>query len=130
MRQEESKWVKFFYSRWFFIVFVVLFVLILFAFLKSYYQDYQVRQEIKRLEQEAAELGDKKIESLEILKYVQSDEFTESRARQEFNMRLPGENVAVILSTTGNLSSGQPEDDVIKLEKSSNFKKWLKIFLN
>lgn len=89
-----------------------------------------MRQEIRRLERETADLADKKIQSLEILKYVQSGEFTEARARQEFNMRLPGENVAVILSSAEMTASGQAEPDVIKLEKYTNPQKWWRVFFN
>jgi cell division protein FtsB len=131
MKQEENKWYRFFYSRWFFLAVIVLFFVILFAFLKSYYQDYQVRQEIKKLEQETKDLETKKIESLELLKYVQSDDFAEEKARLEFNMRSPEENVAVVLGGEADGSGSlQEKQDVIKLEKASNPQKWLRIFIN
>lgn len=131
MAQQENKWYKFFYSRWFFVAFIILFFFILFAFLKSYYQDYQVRQEIKRLEQETKDLETKKIETLDLLKYVQSDGFAEEKARLEFNMKSPDENVAVVLNNSAvEQGSLQEKQDVIKLEKANNPKKWLNVFLN
>lgn len=131
MKQQENKWYKFFYSRWFFVVFVVLFFLVLFAFLKSYYQDYQVRREIKRLEQDVKDLEVKKIETLDLLNHVQSDDFTEEKARLEFNMKSPEENVVVVLSNlSGQSDALQEKGGVVKLEKASNPEKWLKLFIH
>jgi cell division protein FtsL len=130
MSGKENNWFKFFYSRWFFLVFTVLFILTAVGFLKSYYGDYQVRQEIKRLEQEAKELETVKLNSLELLKYVESDDFIKERAHTEFNLRQPEENVAVVLNgTTEKSGGGQKKTSMVELSKTSNPLKWWRLFI-
>ncbi|MDD2757804.1 MAG: septum formation initiator family protein [Patescibacteria group bacterium] len=127
---EDHGWKNFFYSRWFLIGVVVATVLVGFAFVKAYYQDYQVRQEIERLQYDASQLEAKKIESMEILKYVQSRDYVEAKARTDFNLAKPGEQVAVITGATGAATGGQVKKKVIELEHISNPVKWWRLFTN
>jgi len=81
---------------------VAFLIALLFAlgYARAYYQDYKVRQDIKALQEEVKSLETKKIESMEILKYVTSPKFVEEKARTELNMKKPGENVLVVKSPT------------------------------
>ncbi|PIT88016.1 MAG: hypothetical protein COU29_04395 [Candidatus Magasanikbacteria bacterium CG10_big_fil_rev_8_21_14_0_10_36_32] len=131
MASEKSQWAKFFYSKWFFIIIIILIILVIFAFLRSYYQDYQVRQEIQYLKDEAERLEAKKIQSLEILKYVQSKNFVEDKARTDFNMAKLGEQEAIITSPQQAVEKdGQAENKVLEWKGISNPIKWWKLFFN
>ena len=131
MPTEKNQWTKFFYSRWFFVTVAVLIILVALAFLRSYYQDYQVRQEIQHLKDEADRLETKKIQSLEILKYVQSKNFVEDKARTDFNMAKPGEQEVIVTSPQKTVENdGQVENKVVEWKGISNPIKWWKLFFN
>lgn len=82
-------------SRWFLVISLIIALFFAFVFARAYYQDYKVRQEIESLKEEVKNLENKKLESMEILKYVTSDNFVEEKARLELNMQQPGENIVV-----------------------------------
>lgn len=86
---------RFFASRLFLFISLPLAVLVAFGYARSFYQGYKINQEIKALQAEVATLERKKIESLDILKYVESNEFVERQARTELNLKRPGERVLV-----------------------------------
>jgi len=71
-------------------------ILVAIGYGRAYYQDYKIRQEINALQDEVKRLEYKKLESMEILKYVTSDAFVEEKARTELNLKKPGENVMVV----------------------------------
>ena len=122
---------KRFFSAWWFLagVFVIAFLMV-FAYARALYQDYQVKKEIARLEEEVKNLEAKKFSTLEVLKYMQSEKFLEDKARSEFNLSKPGENLSVIsLPGGGEISSGQENEDMIKSPNLSNPEKWWKFFL-
>lgn len=88
-----------------------------------------MKQEIERLKSEADTLESKKIETLEILKYVQSSDFAEQKARMEFNMSKPGEQVAIVKSGgSGEIGNGQVDNIVVESSNVSNFIKWWNFF--
>jgi len=87
---------RFFASRLFLIIAFCLALLVAFSYARAYYQDYAVRQEISRLEDEVRRLEHKKLESFELLKYVSSNAYVEEKGRVEFNLKKPGENVIAI----------------------------------
>lgn len=87
---------RFFGSRWFLITAFIAAVLVTFGYARAYYQDYKIRQEIQSLQEQVKKLEHKKLESMEILKYVTSDAFVEEKARTELNLKKPGENVLIV----------------------------------
>lgn len=76
-------------------MFLITFVFA-YGFARAYYKDYNLRQEVKRLEQDIALLEKKKIESIELLKYVSSSSYVEDAARIELNLKKPGEQVVYL----------------------------------
>ncbi len=94
--KEENKIKRVISSRWFLVIALVIAIFFGFIFARAYYQDYKVRQQIDALKEEVKSLETKKIESMEILKYVTSDNFVEDKARTELNMKEPGENVIIL----------------------------------
>jgi len=107
-----------------------LLLFIIFAFGRAYYRDYLVRQEIDRLQTEVSRLQAKKLETVELLKYVQSPQFVENKARTELNLVKPGEQVAIIDgSSQGTKSTGQEVVKMVESNKLSNPLKWWKFFM-
>ena len=70
--------------------------LIIFGSIRTYYQDYKVKQEIASLQDEVNNLQKKKFQSMELLQYVTSNAFVEEKARTELNLKKPGEHVLII----------------------------------
>ena len=104
-------------------------IIAVFGYARAYYQDYLVMQEIRHLQDQAKNLEVKKMELLEVLKYVKSDSFAEEKARMELNMVKPGEAVLVV-PKTAEIGNGQEKNNMIGLSNISNYKKWWKYFVN
>lgn len=96
----KHHWQKVFSSRWFLLVLLVVAILVAVSYGRAYYRDYQVRQEITRLQDEVKKLEAKKIETMEILQYVKSNNFIEEKARTELNLIKPGEKMVIVASGT------------------------------
>lgn len=95
-RHEDTKIRRFFTSRTFLLIALVLAIITAFSFARAYYQNYKIRKEIEQLESDVQKLEHKKLESMQILKYVVSQNFVEEKARTELNLKKPGEHVVVI----------------------------------
>jgi len=119
---------RFFASRWFLIVALLLSLMVAFGYARAYYQDYKVKQEIKSLQEQVKALEKKKLESVEILKYVSSPQFVEDKARTELNLKKPGENMLIVNGLTQNRL---PEAE-LPVEKSllNNPVKWWYYFIH
>ena len=87
---------RFFTSRLFLVVIFGMIGLIIFGSIRTYYQDYKVKQEIASLQDEVNNLQKKKFQSMELLQYVTSNAFVEEKARTELNLKKPGEHVLII----------------------------------
>lgn len=122
MKAETPRVRRFFQSRLFWLATVPLLVLALIGLGRAYYQDYQVAQEIRALQDQVSQLQKKKIESAALLSYVMSPDFVEERGRTELNLKKPGERVLVIPQehrATGTMANGPlPES------KASNPVRW------
>lgn len=131
MRKQNNNFKYFFYSKFFLIIIVVAIIFISFASLRLYYQDYKIRQDIDDLKYQAATLETKKIEILNILEYVKSDDFIEEKARTELNLIKPGEKVVIIKDLESQKNEiRQRNETMIKLNNISNLVKWWKFFTN
>lgn len=104
-------------------------VMIVFEYARAYYQDYLVRQEIEYLQDQTKRLEAKKMELLDVLKYVKSDSFAEEKARTELNMVKPGEQV-VVVPQVATAAGRQEQTAVVKWDNISNYKKWFRYFFN
>jgi len=120
-RNNKSWFSRFYRSRYFLICAIIILSLVIFGYVRAYFQDYKIKQEIKGLQEEVNRLQTKKIESLDILRYVTSPDFVEERARLELNMRLPGEKVLVMPSAGDKQVS---VDEEKKAENLDNPIKW------
>ncbi len=127
-RQEHTLVRRFFASRMFLIIAFVIAVLFALGYARAYYQDYKIKQEIRVLQQEVKGLEKKKLESMEILKYVTSQEFVEEKARTELNMKLPGEQVMIIDGLVEN--DKKQQNRPVENNDLSNQAKWWYYFMH
>jgi cell division protein FtsB len=126
---KESSWKIFFGSQLFLLVATIIAIMVIFGYARAYYQDYLVTQEIESLQDQAKSLEAKKMELLEVLKYVKSDSFAEEKARTELNMVKPGEQVLVVPKTAVT-SNRQENNSVVGWTNISNYRKWWQYFTN
>ena len=129
MSLNNKKIKKWFFSYWYLLFMVVIFLAVTGAYLRSFYQDYQIKKEIDRLKKETAQMEVKKMQSLELLNYLKSDEFAERKARLEMNMIKPGEQAVVVKDLETVEKNRQSGDNVIK-SNLPNYKKWWNYFFN
>lgn len=125
----KRTWKQLFGSRWFTGITIVLFGILLLAYIRAYTQNYHIQEEIKRLQKEAARLETKKIETIDMLGYVKSPAFIEEKARTELNLVKEGEHL-VVVKGGGGLSSGQIENDMLESLQFSNPRKWWRYFFH
>lgn len=91
---------RFIGSPLFLIIGIPVVVLLIFTFVRSYYNNYKINREIVVLQEEIKTLESKKLESMDILSYVMSADFVEEKARTELNMKKEGENMVVFKNDT------------------------------
>lgn len=127
MPAKGNGWKNFFSSQIFVVTVAIVAVMVVFEYARAYYQDYQVRQEIAYLEDQAKKMESKKVELLEVLKYVKSDNFVEEKARTELNLVKPGEQVMVVPQIKDR-SNRQENEAVVRLKNIPNYQKWLNYF--
>ena len=118
---------KFFSSRFFFLLLLGIAMFVATGLIRASYQHYQLRQEISSLEAEIQALSKKKLESMELLSYVMSPAFAEERARVELNLKEPGEHVAVIRDT-GERNATEEVESTAGQEASNPIKWWYYFF--
>lgn len=132
MKKKKQTWFKrFFSSKMFVLAAFVLVLLMVFFYFRSFYQDYKIRHEISQLEDQIRKLEGKKLESVEILSYVMEQGFVEQKAREELNMKKPGESVIVFNNTQS--SDRVPDyyaDDNEEEGSLTNPEKWFKYFIH
>ena len=129
MSSKESGWKNFFSSKLFVLAATIVAIMVMFGYSRAYYQDYLVKQEIQSLQEQAKKLAAKKMELLEVLKYVKSDGFAEEKARTELNMVKPGEQVLVAPKAVV-VENRQENNSVVGWTNISNYKKWWQYFFN
>lgn len=99
------------------------------AFARAYYEHHKIEQEISELKKNKERLEAKRLETLELLEYVQSPGFIEQKARTELSMSRPGERVVVVTSPTSTIT-GQAHRDVVQEEEISNPMRWWRYFFH
>jgi cell division protein FtsB len=101
------------------------------GFARAYFKDYAFREEVKRLEAEIQKLEKKKIESIELLKYVSSTTYLEDTARIDLNLKKPGEKV-LFVDTEGEHENGGRADTVYdeSRQEIGNPVKWWYYFIH
>ncbi|OIO18514.1 MAG: hypothetical protein COY69_02995 [Candidatus Magasanikbacteria bacterium CG_4_10_14_0_8_um_filter_32_14] len=122
---------RFFGSRLFLFIMFGLAVVVAVGYARAYYQDYKIKQEIKNLQDEVSSLKKKKINTIDILKYVSSTAYVEDQARTELNMKKPGENVVFVNNSGEDTKSNTTQDNISNSGQFiSNRLKWLYYFIH
>ncbi|MFA6427432.1 MAG: septum formation initiator family protein [Candidatus Magasanikbacteria bacterium] len=125
--EQQSPVRRFFGSRAFLLLALLVMTSFAFGFARAYYQDYKFKQEIQRLEEEVKALESKKLKSLDMLEYVASSSYVEDKARTELNMKMPGEQVIFVNNAqTAQDNEKSPGDDG---QIVSNPVKWFYYFI-
>lgn len=122
MQKQTSKFLSFFYSRWFIILSLALIVLLLLSYNREMQRQKKINEKILELRNEALTLEQSNFKLARMLNYVQSEEFVELEARKNLNYKKPGEKVIVITENNNN------EDGAKKAEQLSNWEKWMHYF--
>lgn len=94
--RQSSALKRFFTSRLFLFIAIPAIILVTTGLLRSFFTGYKIDQEIIGLESEIKSLEKKRLESMEILKYVMSDVFVEAKARTELNLKRQEERALVV----------------------------------
>ena len=129
-KNQDSLWSRIFVSQLFVVFAVIIASMVTFSYARTYYQDYQIKEEISRLQSDAKKLETKKIELLEALTYVKSSTFVEQKAKTELNMAKAGEKVMIVQSSSSTLvDARQPQNSVVELVSVSNYRKWWNLFM-
>lgn len=129
MGLNDKKFKKWFFSYWYLLLMLLVFFVMVVAYARSFYQDYQIKREIENLKKETQQMEVKKMQLSEYLEYLKSDEFIESKARLEMNLVKPGEQAAVVQGLDSVKKNGQTENTMLKLDLP-NYKKWWNYFFN
>lgn len=121
----KSLWLKrILSSPLFLIIFLAIAGLIISNFIKEFLYDYQVRQEIKRLQTEAQQLEKQNQNLVQILKNNEEIVFLEREARIRFGLQYPGENLTVIPQAENNSLDIKNSQSRISKSKTNLYKWW------
>jgi len=126
--QTQSNLKKVFWSRWFLLIGFFLSLFVAFAFARAYFKDYELRREIAQMEDNIKNLESVKLETLEMLQYVKTDNFVEEKARVDLNFIKPGEQSAIISRTKQ--VNGHGNKNVLQFNNLSNPAKWWRLFFH
>ncbi len=131
-RSESSRAHVFFSSKVFLICAFVLTLVFAIGFARAYFKDYAFREEVKRLKEEIDQLEKKKLESIELLKYVSSSSYLEDTARVDLNLKKPGEQVLFInkIGKEGGTTHDMEEERGASGQELSNPLKWWYYFIH
>lgn len=128
MRSNSGFIGKFFVSRAFLILGIVVLIILTLACTRAYYQNYLIREDIKQMQKNVADIQDKKSQLLKLLTSVKSVDYVEEKARTELNLVKEGENVTVISGASSVPASRQVENNVLSSDKYSNPCLWWNYF--
>jgi len=131
MRNDKNNLSKKIFSSYFFLIALIIVAsMITFSYARTYYNDYQIKQEIVNLQETAGKLKTQKLKLLEELDYVKSNSFVEGVAKTELNLAKNGEKVIMISSpSTTNIEIDRQSQDVVIELTSKNYSKWFNIFI-
>ncbi|KKR49157.1 MAG: hypothetical protein UT86_C0001G0129 [Candidatus Magasanikbacteria bacterium GW2011_GWC2_40_17] len=114
-------------NRLFIVVVSIFLILFLIGFLRSFWRDYQIRKEIKDMQEERIRLEGQKLKTLDFLNNLQGDNEAEKEARLNFGLAKPGEQVVIIaggLQKTTEKNNNEEKRE----ENNSNMILWWRYF--
>lgn len=120
---------KMFTGKMTLIIGLAVFVLLGLVFVNAYYKNYQLKQEIKSMMDEAEKIENNNAELRVLLEKVKSPVYAEQIGRTNFGLVKPGENQVVLIGNSDKLS-GQTNGNMIESTKLSNPRQWWNYFFN
>ena len=117
---------RIFQSRFFIVGLTAILFLLVVGFFRSFWRDYQIRQEIKQMEITRQNLEDKKIKTLELIEEMEGDNLAEKEARVNFGLIKPGEQVVFI--TEGTKKINETKNKNVEQNNKSNLTLWWEYF--
>ena len=132
-RQKNKKnGTNIFGSYLFLVVITIVASMVTFSYVRTYYQDYQISQEINQLENEAKKLESKKLELIEKLDYVKTTDFIAQKARTDLNMIKTDEKMMIVpmVNKAVEVGNGQENNTVVEFINTNNYKKWWDLFMS
>lgn len=126
MSKHQRKKRHWFFSRWFFIANIIVFVLLLMAFGREYVGNIQIRQEIQKNEDERLALEQNQSEILSFIEELSSEYYLEREGRQNYGLAKPGETLIV-------LEDNQDDQHDVEIEEygaRSNIMYWFYYFFD
>ncbi len=113
-------------SRFFAVAITVFLILFAIGFFRSFWRDYQIRQEIKQMEETKKNLEEKKLKTLDLLEQLEGDEAAEKEARLNFGLVKPGEQVVIITDDAAKSIEKKSKNNLE--ETQSNIILWWRFF--
>jgi len=113
-------------SRFFVVALTAFLILFVVGFFRSFWSDYQIRQEIKQMEMSKQSLEEKKLKISDLLEQLEGNEAAEKEARLNFGLVKPGEQVVIITEGTEKISETKPKNKL--QENKSNLIWWWNYF--
>jgi len=111
---------------------LILFIVSI-SLIKSSFQVFKSKNRLDVIKREVAELEMEKEQLEQDIKYKQTEEYVEEKARNNLNLVKPGEKVYVVVgedvksSSSSNVLSGSDEREE-KNKKDENWYSWYKLF--
>lgn len=119
---------RFWRSKLFFIVGVVLLVFISSSVVKEIVRQVSITQDIRRLEQDIAQLEERNNEISSLLQSLNSSSTLEKEARTKLGVQKAGETL-VSLSDPQVQAQTSPQIEQTNLDTRSNIEKWIDSFI-
>lgn len=121
---------RFFASKVFLFFSLAIFGFLLFSFGEKIIASRQIDKEIKAVEENIARLESQSREFSKLLNYLGTNEFVEQEARLKFNLRKPGESVAILpeIEIQNEKENNLKGDGTNTGVQMNNPKKWWKYF--
>jgi cell division protein FtsB len=127
----DSIFKKFYYSRWFIILCLLVVVFFVYASLRDYYNQDDLRDDIEKLGEQIESLKTEQSDLQDTLAYVQSDDFVEIEARTKLNLRKPGEKIIIVSDSAALTELNETDSPGIKsllTPSESNYQRWWQYF--
>lgn len=115
---------RIFTSRIFLVLILILVIIFLVGISKACWRDYQIQKEIKALEQEKEHWEKNKIQILNRLNEVKSQDFIEKEARLNFGLAKPGESLVIITEPVKSIAATAESTASNPSRPPSNLTNW------
>ena len=124
-RKEKNRLPDLFFSKFFLIFCVVIFLIILFGLANGTIKNYRVDSEITGLQKEIQIMENQNQDFVKLVSFLKSESFIEQEAKLKLGLKKPGENLVVIPQ---NDQLVDPESIKTDSQLLSNPAKWWEYF--